>query len=129
MQWHIDNSDYDMSFLYGVLAALVNPVAYIDVDFISVLQSIKDRNERGEITKQEVVDEILSGLKFHNVPAQEIMIANPHQRYSQRQKMVIRQRFIDYDEAQAIHGKHQNFGYVNPGVRTFYNSTDGMFYE
>jgi len=129
MEWNIKHSDYELTFLYGVLAALINPVAYVHVDYTEVLQTIKVKNESGEYTKQQIVDEVLSGLQFHNIPADEIMITNAYQYHLQKQRAIIRRRWIDYDEAKARHGNHENFEYVWPGVKVLYNKDDSMFYD
>lgn len=129
MEWNIRHSDYELSFLYGVLAMLVNPVAYLHVDYNEVYQSIKMRQADGSIARQQVIDEVLSGLQIHNVPADEILIANPYEYHLQRQRFAIRRKFNDYDEMEAKHGDHENWQYVTPGTKAFYNESDGMFYD
>jgi hypothetical protein len=129
VEWNIRHSDYELSFLYGVLAMLVNPVAYLHIDYNEVFQEIKVRQENGEITPREVIDEVLSGLQVHNVPADEILIANAYEYHLQRQRFIIRRKFVDYDELEAKYGRHPNWQYVKPGVKAFYNESDGMFYE
>jgi len=127
--YNIENSDYEMTFLHGVLAALSSPVAYLSAEYAEVLQQIKERNKQGKISIKEVVDEVFSGFQTNNIPADEILIANAYQYYLQRQRFVIRRRFIDYDEAKALHGDHMNFEYVQPGIKTLYAEQDGMFYD
>jgi len=129
VEWNIKHSDYEMTFLYGVLAALVNPVAYVHVDYAEVFQTIKVRQNNGEITTEEVLDKVLSGFQIHNVPADEILIANPYEFHLQRQRFLIRKRLVDYDELKAKYGKHANWKYISPGIKALYNSNDGMFYE
>ena len=129
MKWNIKESDYEHSFLFAVIGALVNPVSYLQADYFEVMQKIKERQENGEITETEIVDEILSGLKATVLPADEIMITNAYEFEHQRQKAVIRRRFIEYDEAQAIYGDHPNWGAVQLGIRAIYNSEDGLFYD
>jgi len=129
IEWEIRNSDYEIMMLHAVIAALVNPVAYINVEFVEALQKIKERNERGEITVREVVDSIFSGMQFNNVPADEILISNAYQYYLQRQRFLIRRRFIDYDEATSLYGDHENFQYLQPGIRALYNEEEGVFYD
>ena len=127
--WNIKYSDYEMTFLYGVLAALVNPAAYIEVDYAETLQTIKMKGDDGKITLTDIVDEVLSGLKFHNVPADEILLSNPYEYYLQKQRFIIRRRFVDYDEIAARYSGHPNLKYIKPGIKAFYNSNDGMFYQ
>ena len=129
VEWNIKNSDYEMTFLYAVIAALINPVAYIEIDYSEAKQTIKERGKDGKIMKKEILDETLSGLQFNNVPAEEILLANPYEYYFQRQRFIIRRRFIDYDEVKAKYGNHTNFKYIQPGIKAFYNETDGTFYQ
>ena len=129
IEWCIKNSDYEMAFFYGVIAALFRPVAYIEVGFIEVMQTIRQRMNDGTITKKEVIDEVLSGLKYFNVPPQEILITNAYQFEIQKQKAIFRDRFISYDEAQALFGTHPDFQYVKAGVNLIFNSLDNTFYE
>jgi len=129
IKWNIKNSDYEISFLFGVIAGLVNPVSYLQAEFAEVMQSIKERQENGEITLKEVVDEVLSGLKTYNVPPDEILIANAYEYDLQKQRFLIRRRFVDYDDLRALHGKHPNFDYVQPGIKTLYSEADSMFYD
>ncbi len=129
MEWVRSHSDYDLTMLYGVIAALVNPVAYLKADYAEVLQTIRKRNVDGSITNTQVIDEVLSGFRAMNVPADEILITNPYEFEIQRQKAVIRRRFISFDEAEALHGDNPNFNFVRPGVKVLYNDQDGMFYD
>jgi len=129
MRFNIDNSDYRMSYLYAIIAALVNPVAYLHIDFIECYQTIKEKLENGDIKETEVLDEVYSGFQTYNVPADEILIANAYQFHLQKQRFIIRRRFIDFDEAKGVYGKHTNWQYILPGVKVLYEDGTGMFYE
>jgi hypothetical protein len=129
IEWHIDNSDYELSYLFGILAALTNPVAYLQVEFIEVLQNIKKKNENGEITITQAVDEVFSGLQIYNVPADEVVISNPYQFSIQKQKAIGRCKLVSYDELELTYGKHKNWNFVKPNVKAVYNAGDGLFYD
>ena len=129
IEWNIRNSDYELSFLYGIIAALINPLAYFKVEFVSALQNVKIRHENGEITTEKMIDEVLSGMQLFIVPMDEVLFANPYQFEWQRQRFQIHKRYIDYDEAKALFGEHENFHYVRPGVQALYNENDGVFYD
>jgi len=129
IEWNIKNSDYEDTFLFSIIAALVNPAAFIKEEFVEVLQKVKTRSDSGEITVKEVIDEVLSGLKIFNVPVDEMLISNIYEFDLQRQRFLIRRRFIDYDEAEALYGEHNNFKHIRPGVTAFLSDEDGMFYE
>lgn len=128
IEWNIKHSSYELTFLYGVIAALVNPVAYIHVDYAEVMQTIKERTADG-ITSKEVIDKMLSGLQIHNVPADEILITNAYEFHIQKQRAIMRRRTPDYDELKAKYGTHENWRYVTPGIKALYNEDDAMFYD
>ena len=129
IEWNIKNSDYETSFLYVVIAALVNPVAYFHADFSETLQKVKQRQLDGSITLKEEVDEVMSGFHAHVVPADEILIANAYQFHLQKQRFIWRRRYIDFDEAKAKYGGHSNFEFVRPGIKAIFNEEDGTFYD
>ena len=70
MRWVIDNSNYEKTFFNAVIAMLVNPVAYVYVDY----------NKKH---------------KFYNIPVSEIYIANNYIYDIQDQPFIIRNRNID----------------------------------
>lgn len=129
IEWNIRNSDYEMSFLFGVIAALINPVAYFKAEFIETMQTIKTRGENGELTKEQVIDEVLSGFNTANIPADEVFIANPYQYSLQRQRFIGRRQFLDYDELESLFGDHPNWDFITPGIKVLYAPQDGMFYD
>lgn len=127
--WNIKDSNYEQAFMFGTFAALVNPVAYLGQEFLHIIQTIKIRKENGEIERQEAIDEVLSGMRTFNTPADEILISNAYEYELQRQQYIIRRRFINFDEAQALYGDHENFKYIKPGVKYAFEAESGMFYE
>ena len=116
--WNIENSDYEMSFFFSVIAALVNPCAWVKVDFVEALQKIRTELQNGDIDVREAVDEVMSGMKFFNIPVDEMLISNIREYEVQRQRFIIRRRFIDFQEAKSKWGHHDNFVHVIPGSRT-----------
>lgn len=129
MEWNVRNSDYENVFLFSTVAALASPVTYMGVGFHEAMQTIREKNESGKITKKEVVDSVLSGLQAFTIPADSILISNAYEYYHQRQRFIIRRRFIDYDEAEALYKNHENFKYVEPGVKAIFDETSGYFYN
>lgn len=128
--WHIENSNYEMSFLFSVISALVNPCAYLEVDFVESMQAIRTKLEDGSISVSHAVDEVFSGLQINNIPVDEVLIANPYGGVDiQRQRFIIRRRFVDFSELEGKYGEHENWKFVQPGVKAFYNEDDGTFYE
>lgn len=125
---NIRNSDYEVSVLFGVVAALVNPVAFLGPEWNEVSQRIRLKTESG-VSYDNVIDEVLSGLQIHNIPSEEILVTNPYQYYHQKQRAVIRRRELDYDELEALYGKHENWKYVRPGIRSFYARDEDSMYD
>jgi len=129
IEYNIKNSDYDISFLGGVISALTNPAVIVSLEFAEVMQKIKSKNESGEVVYKEVLDEFFSGLQTHIIPCEELLINNIYEYEIQRQKCLIRRRYISYDVAEGKYGDRENFGYVSPGIKVFYSEEEGQFYE
>lgn len=128
--WNIENSDYEMSYFFSVIAALVNPCSWVKQDFVEATQKIRVELEDGTIEIKEAIDNVMSGMNFFNIPVDEMLISNIREYEVQRQRFLIRRRFIDFQEAKAKWGHNQNFeDFVKPGVKTFFNDQDGLFYE
>ena len=128
IEWNVRNSDYDVTFLYAVIAGLVNPVAYLGIEFVEAVQMIKTRTKTG-IKLEEAVDDVLSGLHISNIPLDEVLITNPYEYEIQRQRALGRRQYIEYSQLEKIFGSHPNWRFVTPGVKTIYNEEDGTFYD
>ena len=129
IKWNIRNSDYGISFLFAVFGALINPCTYLGADYVEAVQLIKKRADNGEITQEEAVDEVLSGFQASNIPVEEMLIANPYEYEHQKQRFVIRRRFLDYSELETIWGDHKNFTFVSPGIKTVFDDGSETFYN
>lgn len=129
LTWMIQNSDYSQDFVLAVMGALVNPVTYMGAEFNEVMQSIKERLENGELTLSQTRDEVLSGFQTHIYSADQILITNAHERNIQKQRAIIKRTFVDFDTAEAMFGHHENFMFVQPGVKALFNEKDGLFYD
>lgn len=128
MEYNIRNSNYVDNYIMWITDALVNPVAYLGVGFFEAMQTIKEENE-GKVTKKDVLDGVVSGFQTFNIPLDEIFIGNFYQKQLDRQRFVIRRRYINYDEAKALKSDHKNFEYVQPGIKTVFNAADSLFYD
>ena len=127
-EWTINNSEYKSSFLMATMGMLVNPVTYLGAEYAEVYQTIKEKTELG-YTKKEVLDEVLSGFKAPVYSAEQILITNAFEPNIQRQTSLIKRRYIEYGEAEAKYGEHENWVYVQPGINSVYNEADGQFYD
>ncbi len=129
VEWMIHNSEYKTSFLMTVMGMLTNPITYLGAEWREVYQTIKEKLESGEYTKQEVLDQELSGFHAPVYSAEQILVANAYEQNLQRQRFIIKRRYIDYEEAKAIYGGRDNWDYVQAGQKTLYDSNDGVFYD
>ena len=125
---NIRNSDYEVSVLFGVVAALVNPVAYLGPEWNEVSQRIRVKTQNG-VSYDNVLDEVLSGMQIHNIPSEEILITSAYQYHHQKQRSVLRRRKLDYDELEALYSEHENWTHVRPGIKSFYSKDDGVMYD
>ncbi len=128
IEWTIKNSDYELTFLYTVVSALINPCVYLKADYSEVMQTVKEK-VKGKIVTKEVIDDVLSGFRAMIVPVEEMLITNAYEFEIQRQRALGRRRFIEHDEAKSLYGKHADFKHVNPGIRAIYNDSDSAFYD
>lgn len=128
MEMNIRNSSYVQDYISWITDALVNPAAFMGVGYFEAMQTIKEENN-GRVSKKKVLDGVLSGFQTYNIPLDEILIGNFYQKYLNRQRFVFRRRYVDFDEARATKGDHDNFEFVQPGVRTIFSSENGMFYD
>ena len=127
--YNIDNSDYEMSMLFGVIAACVNPCMYLSVDFVEAMQEIREESENGDISIKEVIDTTISGMQIEPIAVEEMFIANIWQYDHQKQPYRIRRQFISYDEAEAKYGDHDDWSQIKPGVQTIWDSNSNQFYR
>jgi len=123
------NSNYQTSFLSLVTGMIESPVVYLGAEYCEVFQKIKEKNEDGSLSKTEVLDEVLSGFKAPVYSADQILINNVYERNIQKQRCIIKRTWIEYGEAEAKYGKHENWMYVQPGIQSIYNADDGLFYD
>lgn len=128
VEWMINNSQYKSSYLKATMGMLVNCVTYMGAEYAEVFQTIKEKTDNGYVDK-EVLDEELSGFQAPVYSSDQILISNPYEQNIQRQRTVIKRRWIDYSDAQALYGDHEDFQFVSPGVNITFNSEDGQFYE
>lgn len=128
MDWIVRHTKYEMTFLFSVIQALSSPATILEVDFVERLITVRKQLEDGTIVTKEAVDEVLSGFQTALVPVEELLIANIYEYNLQKQRFLIRRRYIDYSEAQK-YKDHPDFKYVKPGVRVFYSHEDRTFYQ
>lgn len=95
---HLKKAGYETKFLFMILSALVNPAVFVQVEWVEMMQKIKDG---GAI--EEVLNESLSGLALNIIPIDEIMLPDFYSGTGNLQRLncVLRVRRIPWDEARA----------------------------
>lgn len=122
------NSNYQSSFLQIVFSMLQSPVTYLGAEFCEVYQTIKEKTDKG-VKKKEVLDEVLSGFQAPIYSASQVLITNAYERNIQKQRAIIKRRWVDYEELRAKYENHPNWGFVKVGIKSIYNDDDGLFYD
>ena len=123
------NSNYQSSFLQIVFGMETNPVTFLGAEYGEVYQKIKEKTENGKYTTKEVLDEVLSGFQAPIWSASQILINNAYERNIQKQKCLIKRRWVEKSELEATYGKHENWDYVQNGIKSVYNEENGLFYD
>lgn len=129
VEWNIENSEYKKSFLTAVISALVDPAVILEVKLTETYREVKEIQADGTWKKKKILDEILSGFQFDVVSVKEILISNIYEPDIQKQRFVIRNRYVDYEEVKVVYGDRANFKYVQPGVRCVFDSGTRAFYD
>lgn len=128
LEYDCRSHDYQQTFLYAVIAGLVNPVTYFQADFCQGYMSILE-GTNSEYTRKQVIDDVMSGFQHALRPIDEVLFGNPYCFDWQKQPFNILRRRISYKEAESYYGSHRNFVHVRPGVISLYNKDDGVFYD
>ena len=129
VEWMVNNSNYKDSFLQATMGMLVNPVTFMGAEYANVFQTIKTKLDTGKYIKEEVIDEVLSGFNAPVYGATDVLISNAYEQNIQKHRYSITRRYIEYGEAHAKYHNHENWQYVQPGVRSLYSDDDGLFYD
>lgn len=125
----IETSNYSRAFIVAVISALVDPAVIVNQGYQEVMRTVKRMKDDGTYEKEEIIDEALSGFYTNVIPLSEFYLANLYEPEIQKQRFVIRQRYLDYADAEAIYGGHENFKYVRPGMQAIYDAHTETFYE
>lgn len=129
VEWLGINSNYRQSFLLAAMGMLVNPVTYMGIEWYEVMQKVKQRMADGSVETREQLDEVLSGFQAPMYSADQVLINNMHEQNIQRQKCIFKRRYIEYGEARAKYGDHEHWNNVQPGQKSVFNGSEGLFYD
>lgn len=125
-EWVINNSNYEMTFVNGVIQALTDPATVIQPKYLEVLRKIRDKD--GNITG-EVIDTVMSGFSYMIVSVRDLLITDVYEPNLQKQRAIIYRRKMDYQVAKSLYGHYENFEYVSPGVQVLLTEDNDTFYE
>lgn len=130
IEWMADptNSNYQESFLQAVFGMMDSPVTYLGAEFFEVYQTIKEQTDKG-YEKKEVLDEVLSGFQAPIYGATEVLINNAYERNMQKQKAIIKRRYVEKSELEAKYGEHENWQFVQEGWKSIYDADTQLFYD
>jgi hypothetical protein len=129
VEWTNEQGGYAINFVKAVVKALVDPVTIFEEGYAEVFRKIKDIQADGSWKDKEVLDEIYSGFINSIVPCEELYIANAYESNIQKQAFLIRQRFIEVDEAKEKYQSSSNWKYVTPGITVFFDEATDGFYQ
>lgn len=123
------NSNYQSSFLSIVFGMIKNPVTFLGAEFCEVMQDIRTKNQDGSYTTKEILDEVLSGFQVPIYSSTQVLITNAFERNIQKQRRIIKRRYVEKSELEAKWQDHPNWVFVQEGFRSVYNEEDGLFYD
>jgi len=135
VEWVIDNSNYSRAFIQAIISALVEPAVIMEASYAEVFRTIKEKSkEKGKdgkytYTRKQIIDEILSGFKAYVIPCQELLIANIYEPDIQKQRFLIKSKWIDYKESKQKYGTHENFASVKVNQMSVFDERTKMFYD
>jgi len=122
------NSNYQESFLQIVFGTLTNPATFLGAEFFEIYQKIREKKGQGYTTKY-ILDEVASGFKCPIWSSSQILITNAYERNIQKQRRIIKRRYVERSELEAKYKDHPNWGFVQSGIKSIYSEEDGLFYD
>jgi len=128
-RWVIEHSSYEMDYARTVINALTDPIAYIETGYYETFRTKRWRNEMGEIEKEQVIDELMTGILYNSLKIQDILFADINQKNIQLQPWLIKRKVTSYGQAKQRYGLNKNFGYITAGTIVKWDSNESSFYE
>ena len=129
MDFVLDQCKYSRKFVFGMIAAAVNPAVIFNLEYLEVIRKFKEILSDGTWKEKEKLDEVFSGFLLNIVPVEELFIGDFYEGDLQKQPFLIRRRLIDFNHAKIKYESFKDFKYVQPGVRVFFDGGSNTFYE
>jgi hypothetical protein len=128
MEWCNEQADYDKTFMSSVIAALVNPAAFIYTEYAERFRFERKPGQKDSDVKR-VLDEMSSGIRDFIVPCDEVWIRDIYEPDIQKQPVLMWRRVIDYSQAKKKYQGNEQFdNYVRPGLQLLMGD-DALFYQ
>lgn len=127
IEWTMDNSRpmWSKTFFYLVLAALVNPAAFLHTEY-SITKRIVLNDDGSE---KEIIDDEYSGFQDTIVPLDEIYFPDFYEENIQKQPYIFWRRVITWEAAETKYGHQDNWKYVKKGMQIILPEEGEYFYE
>ena len=122
------NSDYQISFVQVTFSMMTSPVVYLGAEWCEAYQMVKEKMAQG-YEKKYILDKVLSGFQAPVWSSSEVLITNAHERNIQKQRAIIKRRWVEKSELEAKYHDHPNFAFVQEGQRSIYSPDNGLFYD
>lgn len=130
MEWRADQANYERTYLFSIIAALVNPAVIVHTEYRETFRNIKKKQIDGTLKKETVLDDLFSGFQDTLVPVDEMFIENIYENNIQKQGYLIWRRFLSFESAEAKYGDNPTFReHVRPGVQIMFDDAEATFYE
>ena len=129
LEWMAVNSEYRESYVKVMLGVLYSPMKWMGAEWVEAYTKIKERNDDGTLTTKDVLDEELSGFRAPVYSIDQVLFTNAYEQNVQRQYIIIKRQYKPYSDIERRWHWHDNFIYVQPGIRTICSSDDNLFYD
>ena len=130
MEWANEQAEYVKTFVYAVIAAIVNPATIIHTEYANLYRTVKEIQADGKWKEKKVLDEVMSGFRDTLVPLDELFIADVYEHDIQKQPYLIWRKVLNWSTAYQKYGDNADFKkYVRPGLQIMFDSDSDAFYE
>lgn len=129
VEWVGEQMDYDDIFLKAVTDMCVNPAIVLYQDYAKITRMVKEVKDGDKWEWKEVIDEVFSGFVASVVPNDELYISNVYEPSIQKQDFLVKVKNITFRAAEGKYKNFDNWKYIKPGLRTFFDNQNEVFYE
>ncbi len=129
VEWVGEQMNYNDMFLKAVIDMCVNPAIVLHQDYAKITRMVKEVKGDGKWEWKEIIDEVFSGFMGSVVPNDELYISNVYEPNIQKQDFLVKVKNITFRTAEAKYKGFDNWKYIKPGLRTFFDNENEVFYE